>query len=83
MSLNLLSLSLLEIKCFNSTLVHLSLKNPQRLIRISDKFTAIWDGGILAFSGTLLSLIGPFQLLKSQCACPDQFMRERTCSETQ
>ena len=71
---NMLSLSLPEIKCLNSTHVHLSLKTP-RVTGFSDKFAAIWDGGILALSGMLLSLVGLLLLPKSQCACPDQFMR--------
>jgi hypothetical protein len=42
LNISILSLSLLEIKCFNFTLVHLSPKSPERLTgRNSDKFIVI------------------------------------------
>lgn len=53
----------------------LSLKNPDGVIGFLDEFAAVWDGGILAFSGMLPSLIGLHLLPKSQgTACPDQFI---------
>ena len=53
----------------------LPLKNPDGVIGFLDKFAAIWDGGILAFSGMLPSLIGLFLLPKFQgIAYPDQFI---------
>lgn len=50
----------------------LSLKNLDRVIGFLDKIAAIWDGGILASSGMLPSLIGLLLFPKSQCACLDQ-----------